>query len=34
MQFENNSHVGTSPVEYLRLLDCRAREEALALVLS
>lgn len=34
MQFENNSHVGTSPVECLRLVDCGAHEEALATVLS
>ncbi|KAJ5145783.1 uncharacterized protein N7515_000347 [Penicillium bovifimosum] len=34
MQFEDNSHVGTSPVECLRLIDCGAHEEALATVLS
>ncbi|CEJ54392.1 hypothetical protein PMG11_00706 [Penicillium brasilianum] len=34
MQFEDNSHVGTSPVECLRLVDCGAHEEALATVLS
>ncbi|GLI75260.1 hypothetical protein PoHVEF18_003513 [Penicillium ochrochloron] len=34
MRFENTSHVGTSPVECLRLFDCGAHEEALATVLS
>ncbi|KAJ5758361.1 uncharacterized protein N7511_007055 [Penicillium nucicola] len=34
MQFENNSHFGTSPVECLRLIDCGAHEQALANVLS
>ncbi|KAJ5648674.1 hypothetical protein N7490_005046 [Penicillium lividum] len=34
MQFQNNSHVGTSPVECLRLVDCGAHEETLATVLS
>ncbi|KAJ5806780.1 hypothetical protein N7474_010372 [Penicillium riverlandense] len=34
MQFENNSHIGTSPVECLRLISCGAHEAALAAVLS
>lgn len=34
LEFENDSHVGTSPVECLNLIDCGAREEALAAVLS
>lgn len=34
LKFENNSHIGTSPVECLRLIDCGAHEEALAAVLS
>ncbi|KAJ5549850.1 hypothetical protein N7535_002207 [Penicillium sp. DV-2018c] len=34
MGFENNSHVGTSPVQCLRLFWCGAHEEALAAVLS
>ncbi|KGO73778.1 hypothetical protein PITC_034940 [Penicillium italicum] len=34
LEFENNSHIGTSPVESLRLIDCGAHEEALAAVLS
>ncbi|EKV05251.1 hypothetical protein Pdw03_3051 [Penicillium digitatum] len=34
LEFENNSHIGTSPVESLKLIDCGAHEEALAAVLS
>ncbi|KAJ5676863.1 uncharacterized protein N7477_002496 [Penicillium maclennaniae] len=34
LEFDDDSHVGTSPVEYLRLIDCGAQEEALASVLS
>ncbi|KAJ5204698.1 uncharacterized protein N7498_005577 [Penicillium cinerascens] len=34
LEFENDSHVGTSPVKYLTLIDCGAHEESLAAVLS
>ncbi|KAJ5167568.1 uncharacterized protein N7482_006349 [Penicillium canariense] len=34
MEFEDDSHVGTSPVTALNLIDCGAHEEALAAVLS
>lgn len=34
LEFANNSHIGTSPVKCLRLIDCGAHEEALAAVLS
>lgn len=34
LEFGNDSHVGTSPVECLSLIDCGAHEEALAAVLS
>ncbi|KAJ5126878.1 hypothetical protein N7448_007657 [Penicillium atrosanguineum] len=34
LEFEDDSHVGTSPVEFLRLLGCGAHEEALASTLS
>ncbi|KAJ5977656.1 hypothetical protein N7501_000998 [Penicillium viridicatum] len=34
LEFEDNSHIGTSPVESLKLIDCGAQEEALAAVLS
>lgn len=34
LEFEHNSHVGTSPVQVLRLIDCGAHEEALAEVIS
>ncbi|KAJ6120828.1 hypothetical protein N7523_005108 [Penicillium sp. IBT 18751x] len=34
LEFDDDSHVGTSPVESLRLIECGAHEEALAAVLS
>ena len=34
LEFPDNSHIGTSPVECLRLINCGAFEEALAAVLS
>jgi hypothetical protein len=34
LEFESDLHVGTSPVECLRLIDCGAHEKALAAVLS
>lgn len=34
LEFEDDSHVGTSPVTALNLIDCGAHEEALATVLS
>ena len=34
LEWENDSHVGTSPVTTLKLIDCGAHEEALAAVLS
>lgn len=34
LEFGTDSHVGTSPVECLHLIDCGAHEEALAAVLS
>ncbi|CDM27089.1 hypothetical protein DTO013E5_4272 [Penicillium roqueforti] len=34
LEFPNNSHIGTSPVECLKLIDCGAHEGALAAVLS
>jgi hypothetical protein len=34
LQFVNDSHIGTSPVKCLRLLECDAHKEALATVLS
>lgn len=34
LEFEDDSHVGTSPVTTLKLIDCGAHEEALAAVLS
>jgi hypothetical protein len=34
LEYEDSSHVGTSPVECLKLIDCGAQEEALARVFS
>ncbi|KAK4861253.1 hypothetical protein LT330_004169 [Penicillium expansum] len=34
LEFENNAHLGTSPVKSLRLIDCGAHEEALTALLS
>lgn len=34
LEFDDDSHVGTSPVTVLNLIDCGAHEEALAAVLS
>ncbi|RAO64697.1 uncharacterized protein BHQ10_000709 [Talaromyces amestolkiae] len=34
LEFEDDSHIGTSPITVLNLIDCGAHEEALATVLS